>query len=363
MKLQIKPDYLPDRFQRIHIELTNKCNFSCTFCPDAIMNRNRGFMEKETAFKILDEIAAFDFTNKITFHVMGEPLLHPDFFEIADHAVDLGLPIGLTTNGALLGPKFIEKLTTRPIHQIDISLQTPDAESFAVTRGTKIDFDKYTSGLLELLKKTRQSSTPPIFKIRIMTTKFASKMRKQLGIPNFLPGSRELRDLIRTWTHEVHEVLGLRTNHGKLKRELSRIHIFGWNVVEIAPRVFIETYVLTDWGNSFSSEKIIPAKHGFCFGMQDHFAILYSGDVVLCCIDYEGKTSLGNVNERSLADIFNSRETELIVKGLQKGKLLHEHCRSCLGSSNNLSSWTKPALSYLGLKVLKPFFYRSYKVF
>jgi MoaA/NifB/PqqE/SkfB family radical SAM enzyme len=39
---------------------------------------------------------------KITFHVMGEPFMHPRFFEILDYAARLGVNTGNTTNGTYL---------------------------------------------------------------------------------------------------------------------------------------------------------------------------------------------------------------------------------------------------------------------
>ncbi|MBI5250381.1 MAG: radical SAM protein, partial [Desulfomonile tiedjei] len=129
------PSYLPHKFQRIHVELTNRCNFSCAFCPDGIMTRKRRTMPESLAKSALDQISELGLAEKVTFHVMGEPLLHPKFFDIMDHAASKNLPVGLTTNGALLKPSTIQDLAGRDLHQIDISLQTPDKESFHQTRG------------------------------------------------------------------------------------------------------------------------------------------------------------------------------------------------------------------------------------
>ena len=40
--------------------------------------------------------------------------------------------------------------------------------------------------------------------------------------------------------------------------------------------------------------------------MQDHCAVLYNGDVILCCIDYDGNTKVGNVSDSSLEEILSS---------------------------------------------------------
>ncbi|AFM24215.1 radical SAM/SPASM domain-containing protein [Desulfomonile tiedjei] len=357
------PSYLPKKFQRIHIELTNRCNFSCIFCPDGLMTRKRGFMPFSLACSALDRISELDLAEKVTFHVMGEPLLHPEFFRVLDHAASRNVPVGLTTNGALLKSDTIREIAGRDLYQIDISLQTPDRESFHATRGTRMDFEKYRDNLLSLLAACSTRPSPPIFKIRMMTTRFAGKMRKQLGVPNFMPDSATLQRTVLEWTERIYERLGLEATANNVKKHIGKIRIHGWNVIEIAPKIFIETYVLTDWGNAFAENNLIEANRGYCFGMRDHFAILYTGDVVLCCVDFDGKTGIGNLNDKNLSEILASPELEKIMEGFKTGKLVHPHCRRCLGTSSRLASWIKPVASVLGLKVLKPFFYRKYKLY
>jgi len=327
------------------------------------MTRKRGTMDEWLAKSALDQIAALDLAEKVTFHVMGEPLLHPKFFQILDYAASLKLKVGLTTNGALLKSDTITRIAERDLHQIDISLQTPDKDSFQATRGTRLDFQQYRKNLLDLLAECHNRPSPPIFKIRIMTTRFAGTLRRKLSIPDFLGSSDALRRTVIDWATLVYERLGLAIPGKRWADTVKKIKIHGWNVIEISPNIFIETYVLTDWGNAFAGDDVIEAGHGYCFGMRDHFAILYSGDVTLCCIDFDGKTSVGNLNDKPLAEILCSPELARIMEGFRTGRLVHPHCRTCLGSGSRLSSWVKPALSVLGLKLLKPFFYRKYRLF
>ncbi|MEW6532623.1 MAG: radical SAM/SPASM domain-containing protein [Thermodesulfobacteriota bacterium] len=358
------PSYMPRKFKRIHVELTNKCNFSCAFCPDAVMTRERASMPEELARSVLDQIAELDLAEKVTFHVMGEPLLHPRLFSILDYARERGLAVGLTTNGALLTSDIIAKIAERDLHQIDVSLQSPDAGSFAATRGARINFQDYQERLLDLLAACAARPSPPVFKVRIMTTRFARKMRQKLAIPDFMGSSKELRDTVMDWSERIYRRLGLDEKVLEtVRRRVRKVSIHAWNVMEISPRIFIETYVLTDWGNAFVRDSVIEADHGHCFGMRDHFAILCSGDVVLCCVDYDGQTALGNLNQSSLLDILKSPELERIMAGFSKGRLEHPHCKRCLGSSTRIGSWVKPIMSVLALKILKPLFYRQYRLF
>ncbi len=318
-------------------------------------------MDSDLACSALDQISELDLADKVTFHVMGEPLLHPKFFEILDHARSVNLPVGLTTNGALLKPSTIEALAERDLYQIDISLQSPDAESFHLTRGTRMDFDAYRNGLLDLLAACAARPALPIFKIRIMTTKFARKLREKLGIPDFIGSSQALRETVLEWSELIYQRLGM--DSARLADQVNKIGIHGWNVIEIAPKIFIETYVLTDWANAFSNSEMVEAGYGYCFGMRDHFAILYSGDVTLCCIDYDGQTSLGNLRESTLLEILHGPELAEIMKGFRTTKLVHPYCRRCLGASTRIGSWIKPVMAVAGLKLLKPFFYRQLKLY
>jgi hypothetical protein len=189
-------------------------------------------------------------------------------------------------------------------------------------------------------------------------------MRDQLGIPDFMGSGEALRRTILEWTELVYQHLGIELkDRQKLISKIKSVRIYGWNVVEIAPRIFIETYVLTDWANAFSKEEIIEAGHGYCFGMRDHFAILYTGDVVLCCLDFDGRTAIGNIGHSPLVEILSSPELERILKGFRTGRLVNPYCRRCLGSSSRLGALIKPVAAVMGLKVLKPLFYRTYRLF
>jgi hypothetical protein len=139
---------------------------------------------------------------------------------------------------------------------------------------------------------------------------------------------------------------------------IGSLSAYQWNVVEVYPNVFFETYVLEGWGNAFGAGRTREAWAGYCFGMRDHFAILYNGDVTLCCVDFDGKTAIGNLNTSSLQEVLSTPELGKIMRGFRMLQLVHPYCRRCLGSGSFTSWLLKPVLSVAALKVLKPFFYK-----
>lgn len=351
--------------QRVHIELTNVCDFNCVFCPKSEMKRNYGYMDTSLAKRIVTELKENKICEKITFHVMGEPTLHPDFFDILSYAQNTGIKIGLTTNGGGLGGEAGKKLLNYDLYQVDISLQTPDDKSFVLRKARALTFDAYLNGILDFFSsyKTRHEDT--IFKFRFLNTRFRKRdMEKRTGPIHVISSTGELRNTFGYWAGRIYDILGV--EQGKREtamRRIDKLVSYKWNVVEIYPNIFFETYVLEDWGHAFDNEKIHDAWAGYCFGMRDHFSILHNGDVTLCCVDFDGRTKIGNLREASLREILSSEDLGRIIEGFKKFKVVHPYCKRCLGSKSRASWFLKPVVSVLALKTLKPFFYSKTKLY
>ncbi len=55
--------------------------------------------------------------------------------------------------------------------------------------------------------------------------------------------------------------------------------------------------------------------------------ILYNGDVVLCCYDYDGIHKIGNIFEDGFAKIWHSKKNRMFRKMVIKKEL--ELCKKC----------------------------------
>lgn len=351
--------------QRVHIELTNVCDFNCTFCPKSEMTRPFGYMDTDLAKRIVGDIGEKGIADKITLHVMGEPTLHPDFFSILAYAQDKKVKVGLTTNGGGLGAGVGKRLLDYGPHQIDISLQTPDAGSFTLRKARSLSFDAYLDGIMTFFDAYNAKWPETFFKFRFLNTQLRKKeIDWRKGPVRVISSTRQLRRTFCDWAGRIYDMRGVNGED----RETAMTSIEGlsackWNVVEVYPNVFFETYVLEDWGNAFGSGDIRDAWAGYCFGMRDHFGILYNGDLTLCCVDFDGKTVMGNLNTSSLEEVLSTPELDNIMRGFRRLQLVHPHCRRCLGSSSFTSWLLKPILSIAALKTLKPFFYKHTRLF
>ena len=346
--------------QRVHLELTNVCDFNCVFCPKSEMKRKYGYMDTDLAKRIITELRMNNICEKITFHVMGEPTLHPDFFNILSYAGNIGIKVGLTTNGSGLGGDIGKRLLDHDIYQIDVSLQTPDEKSFSLRKAKGLEFNDYLNGILEFFSSYNARHKNTIFKFRFLNTRFRKKgLEEKTGPVLVISSTDELRKTFRYWAGRIYDLLSLEQGKREIAmRRIDKLVSYKWNVVEIFKNVFFETYVLEDWGNAFDNKEVINAWAGYCFGMRDHFSILHNGDVTLCCVDFNGNTKIGNLHKSSLKEVLSTDELGRIIDGFKRFRLIHPYCRRCLGSKSRISWLFKPIISIMALKVLKPFFYK-----
>lgn len=126
---------MPNLFpQRITLELTNRCNISCIFCPRHEMGDQIGTMDTSLALRLIDEMADHLPVTLVPFF-RGESLLHPDWWQIIAYAHKRGLgPIQFTTNGTLLNEENARHLLECGVDFISFSLDTVDPALYAMVR-------------------------------------------------------------------------------------------------------------------------------------------------------------------------------------------------------------------------------------
>lgn len=101
----------------IDVELTNRCNARCGFCPrdrtpaqgrmsEAVLVRTleRAVEHREEVGRLLGAEV------RLSFSGLGEPLLHRDAARYVRLAADAGFAPSMSTNGALLGPERAAEL-------------------------------------------------------------------------------------------------------------------------------------------------------------------------------------------------------------------------------------------------------------
>jgi len=92
----VKRAWNQNRLMSVMLELTYACNLDCTFCyNDLSLDGQRLTLAQYRT--LLDDLAEMGVLNLTL--TGGEPLAHPNFFEIARYARSLGFVIRIKTNG------------------------------------------------------------------------------------------------------------------------------------------------------------------------------------------------------------------------------------------------------------------------
>ncbi len=353
---------IPLPLKRIHIELTNVCNFDCTFCPKFKMERPYGFMEKSLAIKAIDEIAEKGLAEKITFHVMGEPFMHKELFAILEHAKKRNLPVGITNNGTYLNAETAERVVKAGVEQVNISLQTPNAKAYETRVPRNISFDEYQRNILAFLKRCHELNPSMKLKLHFLNTTYAKKIENIVGELPVMKGKEEIRENLSRWGEMICDAINYpEEKRSRMREVLSSLSSHQWNVIEIVPNIFFETYILNSWGDALREEaKTEETSFGYCSALTDHFAILWDGRISFCCKDFDGKTDTGfSLQKNTLEEFLLSDNVQSVVKGFQKYRVLHPQCRRCLGGTSRLGSILGTLSSIFVWKLLKPYFYKE----
>lgn len=100
---------------------TRTCNLKCRHCymsSDAKKYQNE--LTTAEAKQFIDDLA--DFNVPVLLFSGGEPLIRPDFFELADYAAKKSVRPTLSTNGTLITPEVARKIKDIGVGYVGISL-------------------------------------------------------------------------------------------------------------------------------------------------------------------------------------------------------------------------------------------------
>ncbi|MFA6778508.1 MAG: radical SAM/SPASM domain-containing protein [Paludibacteraceae bacterium] len=272
------------RFKKVYIEITNVCNFSCSFCFKS--KRAKKFISPEDFSAILFSIKPY--TDYIYLHVLGEPLLHPDFEKLVALAHDAGFHINLTTNGALLS-KRLDYLLDSPIRQFNISLH--DAEE-------NVSPDEWSSYLSSVFSFARQKSLDSYISMRLWNQ--GSELSS--GFNRFC-----LDAINREFASSIDE------------NRLSERNI------KLMPHVFLQNAARFSWPGAVRLD--ITSRS--CYALDTHVAILVDGTVVPCCLDADAAMPLGNVFLEDFGSIIESDRARNILAGFRNNEAVESVCRNC----------------------------------
>ena len=168
----------------VQIEPVGQCNLRCQMC--SIQFRQDGppygppaFMSFETYTRLVDQ-----FVNLQELHLqgLGEPMMHPRFFDMIAYAAEKGIRVTTNSNLTLLNERRAERCVTSGLDCLHISLDGATAETYEHIR-VRAHFDRVVRNVERLLatRERLRSARPHLHMVMVI-------MRQNL---------QELPDLVR----------------------------------------------------------------------------------------------------------------------------------------------------------------------
>lgn len=231
---------------------------------------------------MLDQLSGV--TRYLYYHLMGEPLTHPELPAFLKMAKERGFYSAITTNGTLLKARG-EELLSAGLYKVSVSLHSFEGESAEAHLS-------YLSSVADFAERAA-------------------------GVGVIVA--------LRLWNRGVDD--------GKNDTVLAflRERLAGeWK--ESARGIRIRDKLHLEWGNRFEWPDMAAPVQGeqvFCYGLRDHFGVLCDGTVVPCCLDSEGTIALGNLFETPLEDILKSERAVAMRDGFSRRCATEELCRRC----------------------------------
>lgn len=269
------------RFKKVYLEITNVCNLACAFCPGTA--RPPRFMSAGEFAVLAARVRPY--SDYIYFHLMGEPLLHPELPELLSIAESLAFRVIITTNGTLLPERAHALLNSACVHKVNVSLQSFEANS----GGGLKDYVNQCAAFAEAMNASGKLC------------------------------------VLRLWNEN-----GLDALNGDIEAVLAAHFPPPWRPSRqsraLADRVYLESGEKFDWPDMSASD---GGERVFCYALRDQIGVLVDGTVVPCCLDHDGELALGNLFDSTLDDILSTPRAQAIYNGFSAHTAQEPLCRRC----------------------------------
>jgi radical SAM protein with 4Fe4S-binding SPASM domain len=267
----------------IYIEVTNKCNLRCTYCPLSLPEYSEtvgGFksLSMEQFEKVSLDIKAGGKIKVLRFYFIGEPLVNTHLPEMISMAkkMDLADRTELTSNVTLLTEEKSKQLVNSGLDYLRVSISGVEQERHEQITQTKIKVSK----IYENLKRFREirdsmGSSKPFLYIKMLDTLSAEENEKFLEMYKDIADEIAIEKPMNWDGYSDHDLIANTYGEDRKKTNPDEVYL---HKKQACPFPF---YNLT---------------------------INVNGDATACCVDWNKATKVGNIFESSITEVWNGRE-------------------------------------------------------
>lgn len=180
--------------KRVQIEPAGQCNLRCEMCTIRFRREGPPFgppalMRMGLFRDIIDQFWAAE---ELHLQGLGEPFLHPGFFEMASYAAQRGMRVTTNSNMTLFDPARAEECVRSKLSWIRVSIDGATAATYeSIRAGSRLGRVLRNIASLREAKERMRSATPRLFLVMVL-------MKRNI---------HELKDVVRlAYEHGMEQV-------------------------------------------------------------------------------------------------------------------------------------------------------------
>jgi len=250
----------------VDVESTNRCNLRCTMCQIDFASMKQGNIAPEIFEKVLEECSA-NHLPSMKFNYRGEPTMNRHLVDMIRKAKDAGIiEVQFNTNGVLVNETLARSLIEYGLDRIKFSIDGVSPEVYRKIRGT--DYQNVVDNVRNLVRiRDEQGLIRPIVQVQMV----------------FMQDNKEeVVRFFRFWKKIVNKI--------------------GFSRYRSKER-------LIDDERRVSEAPLVRVP---CSQLWQRLLVTYDGQILMCCGDHKALNPLGNINEMSLKDAWNSKKLATI---------------------------------------------------
>ncbi len=284
----------------VSIEPTTSCNLRCPQCPSGLrqFSRPTGMLDMATYKNAIDQLGKT--LTYLTLYFQGEPYLNPSFLDMVAYASHKNIYTATSTNAHYLDDANCKKTIEFGLDRLIISLDGITEESYKKYRiGGQLEKVMEGTRNLVVWKKKLKSKTPYIIWQFIVF------------------GHNE---------HEIEDVKKLAKNSGVDHLAFKSAQVYNF---ETGSDLIPKNDKYSRYSFSKATFKIKNKLLNHCWRMWQGCVITWDGKVVPCCFDKDTSYRLGELSQKTFAEIWKGALYEKFRSLLLKSRKNIEICKNC----------------------------------
>jgi radical SAM protein with 4Fe4S-binding SPASM domain len=287
-------------------------------------------MPFETFVKLLDQ---FPDAEELQLQGLGEPMMHPRFFDMVAHAAGRGLRVSTNTNLTLLNSERAERCITSGLAALHISLDGATAETYERIR-VRAHFSRVL-GNLQLLVTTREKLGSSLPTLRMVVVAMRQNLHEFPALVRLAHRFGICQVFVQHLCHEYGEA-NLPPQYLPMRTFVQRETLLGEDTSRIE-RYFDETRrVAEELGITVRLPSVRPRLHPAGMTGQERCSwpwrgayLDFQGRALPCCmVSTADRIQLGNMVDSGAQPVWNGEPYQEFRNELAS-ETPPEVCRSC----------------------------------